>query len=193
VSRPVAPLGLALLIVIAGCGIGPGANRPQAWVSQLGGPAATPDLPRIDAAAARLAAGTSRRLGAVFVAAHHHAGAWSWSDGSIVLTQRLLDSLDDDELVAVLAHELGHLELDGRPGRRALAGSTRGARSEEAADDAGCRILTRSGLDPALMPCMLRHVAALEGAETSPGRSALRRAARLERRANVADRPACSR
>jgi len=185
------PLALALL-ASGGCGLsrGPAANGPQAWVSRLGGAAVAPDLSRVDAAAARLAGGTSRRLGDIFVAAHRHAGAWSWDDGSIVLTQHLLESLDDGELTAVLAHELGHLELEGRSGRRALAGGVRGANVEEAADDAGCRIMSRAGLDPGLMPCMLRHVAALEGADTRPGRSALQRAVRLERRMQ-GGRPEC--
>ena len=184
-------LALALL-TSTGCALSLGSaeNRPQAWVSRLGGPAVAPDVSRVDAAAARLAVGTSRQFHEVFVAAHQHAGAWSWDDGSLVLTQRLLESLDDGELAAVLAHELGHLELEGRPGRRALAGGMRGANAEEAADDAGCRILARAGLDPGLMPCMLRHVAALEGAE--PGHSALRRAMRLEQRMKCA-RPACAR
>ena len=173
-----------MLVAGTGCGmsLAPSANRPDAWVSRLGGAAVTSELPRVETAAARLASGTPRRLGPFLVASHDRIGAWSWSDGSVVLTQRLLASLSDDELTAVLAHELGHLELDARPGRRALAGGTRGSAAEDAADDAGCKILARAGMDPALMPCMLRHVATLEGADAKAGRSALRRAARLEGR-----------
>ena len=66
----------------------------------------------------------------------------------------------------------------------ALANGTRASVSEEAADDAGCAILARAGIDPALMPCMLRRVAALEG-DTKAGRSAFGRAKRLERRAGL--------
>jgi hypothetical protein len=187
VYRSLAPA--VLLVLIAGTGCSPSlaaaANRPEDWVARLGGPAATPDTSRVEAAAKRLEPGSSRRLGRVMVAAHDHAGAWSWPDGSVVLTQALLGALSGDELTAVLAHELGHLELDTRPGRNALAGGTRGSASEEDADDAGCLILARSGLDPALMAGMLRHVAALEGLTTKAGRSALRRAARLESRQRV--------
>jgi predicted Zn-dependent protease len=171
-----------VLVAGTGCGmsLAPSANRPDAWVSRLGGAAVTADLPRVEAAAERLVSGAPRRLSRFLVAAHDRVGAWSWSDGSVVLTQRLLASLSDDELTAVLAHELGHLELDARTGRRALAGNTRGSAAEDAADDAGCKILARAGMDPTLMPGMLRHVAALESVDTKAGRSALRRATRLE-------------
>ena len=183
--RTLAPIVCALLIVGTGCGLpAGGANRPDAWVSRLGGPAATSDLSHVEAAAARLARGSSRAFGRVLIAAHDQPGAWSWSNGSLVLTQKLLGSLSDDELAAVLAHELGHLELDARPHRHALASGAGGSSLEEAADDAGCVILARSGIDPTLMPFMLRRVAALEG-DTKAGRSALQRAARLERRAGL--------
>ena len=180
--RAVVPVVIAVWIGAAGCSssLALSANRPDAWVSRLGGAAVTSELPRVERAAARLASGTPRRLSHFWVAAHDRIGAWSWSDGSVVLTQRLLASLSDDELTAVLAHELGHLELDSRIGRRALAGNTRGSAAEDAADDAGCKILARAGMDPTLMPGMLRHVAALEGVDTKAGRSALQRATRLE-------------
>jgi Zn-dependent protease with chaperone function len=39
-------------------------------------------------------------------------GAWAWPGGRIEVSRALIDRLDDEQLAAALAHELGHL-LDG--------------------------------------------------------------------------------
>lgn len=87
-------------------------------------------------------------------------GAWAWPDGRIEVSQALLDRLDDDELAAALAHELGHLvdggHLAGAP--RALAGKA--ADLERRADSIGCQLLNRRGVSGEAMIRMLAKLAA---------------------------------
>lgn len=90
-------------------------------------------------------------------------GAWSWPDGRIRLSRALVDLLDDAELAAALAHEIGHLLDAGHVAGQAaaLAGGGRrdGAGIETRADGAACRLLRARG-EPAALPRMLRTVAA---------------------------------
>src|SRR5262245_19702699 len=41
-------------------------------------------------------------------------GAWSWPGGDVFLTSRLLQELNDNELAAVIGHELGHLLCENK-------------------------------------------------------------------------------
>ena len=174
-------MALALL-VSAGCSLvpAPGPDEPMNWLVRHGGPADPALTPRVEAAARCLAPEGRGRIERVLVAATDEIGAWSWPDGAVVLTQRLVEQLADDEIAAVLAHEIGHLELDDRPGPESLAGGSRGASTEEAADRAATRILMRRGLDPTAVARMLRRVGQMAGPEVAAGRAALRRAAILD-------------
>ena len=84
-------------------------------------------------------------------------GAWAWPDGRIEVSRALIDRLDDEELAAALAYELGHL-LDGGhlavsraglddgppPGLRVAAGADE---VEARADRIGCALLARRGAE----------------------------------------------
>jgi Zn-dependent protease with chaperone function len=87
-------------------------------------------------------------------------GAWAWPDGRIEVSRVLLDRLDDDELAAALAHELGHLldrgHLAAAP--RALAGD--GGDLEHRADRIGCVLLSSRGVSGEAMIRMLGKLAA---------------------------------
>ena len=89
-------------------------------------------------------------------------GAWSWPDGRIRASCALVDLLDDEELAAALAHEIGHLldggHLAGEP--TALSGIRGTIGSEARADVLGCRLLAAQGRQPTALPRMLRTVAA---------------------------------
>ena len=135
--------------------------------------------PRASAAVRCLEAVGGRPLARVLVAGEARIGAWSWPDRTIVLTEKLVASLDDQELSAAVAHEMGHLELGVEPRPAALADAER-AGAEVAADRRGAALLAASGLEPAAMPRMLRKVAALVGPTTAAGRAATARAERLE-------------
>jgi Zn-dependent protease with chaperone function len=92
-------------------------------------------------------------------------GAWAWPDGRIVVSQALVDRLDDDELAAALAHEIGHL-LDGghlATVPLALRGDTRDGDLELRADRTGCELLASRGRPLEAMSRMLAKVAAGHG------------------------------
>ena len=176
-----APLLLAILVVSVGCAVAPSPapNDPTTWVANRGGLADPLYGMRADAAARRLNANGRSPIRRIFVAADDHVGAWSWSDGTIVLTQRLVRELGSDDIAAVLAHECGHLSLDAHSSRGALIGS-RGVAIETAADRAGAAYLASVEIDPQSMPRMLRRVADAVGMKSMAGRAALQRAASLE-------------
>ena len=74
-------------------------------------------------------------------------GAWSWRDGNIFVTRGLCQKLNDDELAAVISHELGHLyNQDHQGGTAAFAGLPSNCDVEGRADFTACRILRKSGL-----------------------------------------------
>jgi hypothetical protein len=86
-------------------------------------------------------------------------GAWAWPDGRIEVAKGMVDRLDDQELAAALAHELGHL-IDGGhlDGPHALDGGA--GDLERRADRVGCAMLMRHGVPAAALPRMLAKVAA---------------------------------
>ncbi len=145
-------LGMTLLALVA---IGDGCRGPS--------PRTELDLVTTQSRQARV-----ERVGAALlpeggvlwrVAARDEPGAWAWPDGRIEVSRTLVDSLDDQELAAALAHELGHL-LDGGhlPAvPHALAG---GGDIERRADRVGCGVLLRHGVPGDAMPRMLAKVAA---------------------------------
>lgn len=107
----------------------------------------------------------SRRLGVegieVALSARREPGAWSRPRGPIEVSRALVDLVDDDELAAAIAHELGHLHADGT-WRRPLA-SLSGDASRDAemrADELGCRILASRGVPPAASVGLLQKLAA---------------------------------
>jgi hypothetical protein len=89
-------------------------------------------------------------------------GAWAWPDGRVRVSRALVDLLDDDELAAALAHELGHLldRGDLPPLPAALLGGAEGDDPELRADQIGCRLLAARGLAPGAMMRMFTKVAA---------------------------------
>lgn len=155
-------VGLAsLLFVLAGCGGGVSVAPPSwaGWAERAGGIALGPQQIRANAALARLGVGGPPTV-SVCVLANNSLGAWTFADGSIFVTHGLAGSLSDDELVAVLAHEAGHLENAGRltsPGV-AFDGAMGAADCEERADDAGRAILKFRGIPQESLVTALRKV-----------------------------------
>ena len=137
-------------------------------------PDARLDADRVDrvARAAERVAPASLRGGFLDVGLSSRAelGAWSWPDGRVRVSRSLVDLLDDQELSAVIAHELGHLLAGGElPGVKvALGGTERGgddSAPETEADWLGCRLLAERGESPEALLRMLAkvEVAATEG------------------------------
>jgi hypothetical protein len=83
--------------------------------------------------------------------------AYSWSDGTICLTQGLLCLLNDDEISAVIAHELGHLtHVEGGCMGFALGGPR--TADEQEADAVGIMLLRTSGIPPGSLAHALAKV-----------------------------------
>jgi Zn-dependent protease with chaperone function len=101
-------------------------------------------------------------------------GAWAWPDGRVQVSRALVDGLDDDELSAALAHELGHLLDRGHlpRGPRALRGAPGSDDLESRADRLGCDLLARGGVPPDAMARMLFKVAAALGGDGDVARRA---------------------
>lgn len=128
------------------------------------GPEASLDPARLDRVAHATERAAPLGLPAGFLqvglSSRREVGAWSWGDGRIQVSRALADLLDDDELAAAVAHELGHLlaggELPGYPA--ALAGAGESPEPEERADRLGCSLLAARGIDPTAMVRMLRKI-----------------------------------
>jgi len=160
-------LGLCALGVLSlgatGCSTSALLERPPAWhvwSQKYGGvlESAQPgDNARISRALATIAPMCGCQHTSVRVLDDDAVGAFAWRDGSLFLTRGLLATMDDAELTAALAHELGHLVEDVR---RQSDGDV-----EAHADAWGVGVLERSGL-PARS--MIRMLVKLES-QSDPG------------------------
>jgi predicted Zn-dependent protease len=104
-------------------------------------------------------------------------GAWAWRDGHVAVTPALIDTLDADELAAVLAHELGHLRRGASSGPVGVADASP---DESDADAAGCAILAARGVPTAAMITMLRSLSRNAGLDLD---------ARIDAATRVCDTP----
>jgi len=143
---------------VGGCA--PASVDRAAWVTNHGGLVDGPLHARADAALRRLEPAIAGRGDIrVYVLDSATAGAFSWPDGSVFVSRSLVESLDERELSAAIAHELGHLLNDGHLRTVAsLRGCCVSPDAEARADATGVEVLRRSGLDPAAMRSMLGKV-----------------------------------
>jgi len=75
--------------------------------------------------------------------------AWSWADGTVCVSRGFVDRISDDELTAVVAHELGHLCMARDGASTGVRFGFRGdgsASVEHQADEVGVRLLKACGL-----------------------------------------------
>src|SRR5437899_1996032 len=112
-----------LVLLAWGCA----SNSHDTWVSTHGGTLADARQRRVERVSqpflGRVIHGSVRFR----VLNYDTACAFGWPDGRIYLTRSLVDLLDDQELAAAIAHELGHLVVDGHlHGAAALRGCERG-------------------------------------------------------------------
>jgi Zn-dependent protease with chaperone function len=174
-----------LLLVFATAGLALGcadASRSrEAWVQQEGGLLAGDAQVRVERVARALTRTCGGHHVTVRVLDANTPCAYGWPDGSVFVTRGLLDLLNDEELAAAVAHELGHLLEDGHlHGPMSLQGDCRKLDEEERADLRGCELLEAAGLPPEAMARSLRKVARAPGAASPRARQALeQRASRL--------------
>ena len=148
-----------------GCAGRTAVTAPDAlWIARHRG-LCTEGAARADAALSRLT-GASHGSGLrVATLADERPVAYAWPDGSIFVSRGLLSLLDDEELAAAIAHEVGHLMNDGHfrlaaslAGHRAPRAAIAGGDIESRADAAGVKLLRRRRLPPQAMQRMLVKV-----------------------------------
>jgi Zn-dependent protease with chaperone function len=144
---------------VLGCASTPG--PAGVWIADHGGVMPSRDLrqARVDAVCQKLIAACTGRKITIQVLATNAVTAYSLWDGHVFVTRGLVDHLDDGELQAAVAHELGHLLSDGRLHTVAsLRGCCTDPDREVRADAAGVALLRSQGLPPTTMITMLRKV-----------------------------------
>jgi Zn-dependent protease with chaperone function len=147
-----------LPLVALGCATTP---AMQTWTQQQGGVIADARLVRAQSIAKNLASYCQGIPITIHVLASDTPCAYGWPTGHIFVTRGLMDMLDDDELTAAIAHEMGHLLSDGRLHTiAALQGYAMDGDRESRADAAGTALLQARGLGPVVMIHMLQKVEA---------------------------------
>jgi Zn-dependent protease with chaperone function len=173
-----------LALVTVGCARTP-SGVPSSWINQQGGVLAGDIGRRPQALLTQLTAGHATVRLHLHVLSSSELAAYSWPDGSVFVTAALVDRLDDAELSAALAHEVGHLlDHPGAQSPAGLSGQPRGAGSrdkEGRADAIGLNLLRRQHLPEAAMISMLEKVAAAEPPASPCRRALLRRIEALGR------------
>ena len=143
------------LFVAAGCSPAP---SQAAWVRANGGLLGSAHLARVQSAQGLL---KSSDTGAIRVSVINSdaVGAYAWPGGEVYVTRGLVDLLDQQELAAALAHEMGHLIADhAADPPSSLRGAAEGKDSEISADAIGVDLLAKQGIDRGVMTSMLRKV-----------------------------------
>jgi len=154
--------GLATLGM--GCAADQNSSAPggptASWVADRGGPSTETYQSRAQRAASALICHCQGRPVVVMVLATDNPAAFSWRDGHVYLTSGLMDRMNDADLAAVVAHELGHLIDNGivRP-PYSLGGAGEGVTGdgdiEVRADALGVKMLEACGMKPQAMLEML--------------------------------------
>jgi Zn-dependent protease with chaperone function len=169
------------MLVLMACalgaqGCGTSAAARASWERSRGGLASSPVEPRLSAerpraALARVAPACCTLTLSVSVLQNDAPAAHSFKDGALYVSTGLLARLTDDELAAVLAHELGHLMIDGLLTEEpaALSGkpaALAGADVELHADLLARSVLRERGISPRALTSALQKVAAASSGET---------------------------
>ena len=149
-------LPLAIVALCLGLGCSPAPSQ-SAWVRANGGLAGQAQLAKAQAALALL--GTQTQSIHVSVINSDTAGAYAWPGGDVFVTRGLVDLLNQQELAAALAHEMGHMIADHTTNPpNSLRGASTGNAAEISADAIGINLLQKQGMNRDVMISMLRKV-----------------------------------
>lgn len=169
-------IGLGLLV---GCS-GPALRPADRWVARHGGVFDSPGG-RIERIATRFDGLLTRPI-RLIVMDRDALAAYSFPSGEVIVTRGLVAAMNDDELTAVVGHEVGHLLSDGHTAApTALTGRRTATDREHAADDAAVRLLTALSLPAESMRSALQKVHASLPADSPTRASLARRIDRLAR------------
>ncbi|MDB5298918.1 MAG: hypothetical protein JWO87_581 [Phycisphaerales bacterium] len=152
---------LVLQFCAAGCGVDQTASDSarDRWARQWPEPVGhgtEPEARRAALAMDRLRVQSWVQPAGLHVLANRRPAAFAWPDRHVYVTTGLLALLDDDELTAALAHELGHLQARDRH-LAALRGPAADD-IETRADELGCELLKAGGIRPAVLARALAKV-----------------------------------
>lgn len=153
---------IMMLCVAGGAGCSASLDPPQTWLAEQGGLVNGAQEARVQQVSQSLISRCGVRGVTVRVLRSDGACAYAWPDGGVFVTRGLVDLLDDAELVAAIAHELGHLLNDGHLDTlAALKGSSAACGdAEHRADLTGIALLKATGLPPEAMARALTKVLA---------------------------------
>ena len=176
-------MGIAALFVtmisLTGCARSSPGHIDQ-WMAGQPRLVTGPPQERAEAALAAISFASGGRSLKVTVFDSEDVGAYCWPSGNIELTRGLLELVDDQELIAAIAHEVGHLLADGHlPRHAALAGCESNADAETEADLAARALLKSRGLPEDALVGLLQKVAAHPRTTPACRERLNRRAARL--------------
>ncbi len=131
-------------IIFAGCQSGGMSKQQQNWGVVHGGLVHDEHQTRATRLCSALTAGAIREPIRIHVLATAAPAAYSWSSRDIYVSTGLMDTLNDAQLTACIAHEIGHLINDRHcDGVAALQGHEGSNPDEEkAADATGVRLLS---------------------------------------------------
>jgi Zn-dependent protease with chaperone function len=129
------------------------------WADRQGGLESGSLQQRAERSAAAIAAECSGHCITLHVLATDSVSAFSWPSGDVFVTRGLVHLLDDAELSAAIAHELGHLLSDGHlKSIVSLKGYPAHQDREERADAFGAALLRAQHIRPTAMATMLKKV-----------------------------------
>jgi Zn-dependent protease with chaperone function len=185
---------VTLLVLLAGCSAAP--EPVGVWVRARGGLDEGDRQSRVQAVTRSLLARCRERHMTVRVLDSDAVCAYGWPDGSLFVTRGLVDLFSDSEVVAAVAHELGHLLDDGHverwssPGHArtfsSLSGRAEGSSesldAESRADFIAAELLFAEGLSPEALVSVLKKTRANGSASPSSRARLARRISLLSAR-----------
>ncbi len=152
---------ILLILMLGGCAGGSGNGGFPAvesrWLVRHGGLINGPQKARAQRLCNRICRGWIDTPVHVRIVDSRQLGAWSWSDGDVYLTLGLTSHLNNKELAAAIAHELGHLiNSKSVVCPYALGSAHEQLGIEFAADLTGARVLAAHGIAPQNLVSVIR-------------------------------------
>lgn len=174
---------LALLLLMAclpGCTTsGVAAGPSSTWIAKNGGVVTDTTSHRVAEIASRFTGVVEQPLH-VRVLSSKAPSAFAWPSGDIFLTDAIVSILTDDEIAAVIAHELGHIISDrSSHSGSALTGTHEHFHTEMLADDVGIRLLNATSTPQGSLRSALHKVLSFQQIRGQHSPSLSARIARL--------------